>query len=115
MINKQILSQYIATIGHKKILSLWQDFKIDAKQKFEKMDVQDEQNMRLMFHSLKSSSKIFGMEDFSGFCHKIEISLIEQEKKDDIIQQVKQSRKILSRQVMEVDMFLKEIANEFAI
>ncbi len=56
--------------------ALWLDFKKDAQLKFREAGRQDKDSLRRMFHSLSSSSKVFGMDDFARFCSKAEDEIL---------------------------------------
>lgn len=66
------LKQYEQIFGHEKMRRLWLEFTEDARQKLDQAEKGNKEEQRLAFHSLRSSSLVFGMTAFSTFCQKTE-------------------------------------------
>lgn len=78
--NQETPASYIAMLGKEKFSQLWAEYLADAEDKFIKaaqyLEQKDSANLRIVFHSLKSSSLIFGLDKFSALCAKIESDLL---------------------------------------
>ena len=108
MLDKETILQYVSLLGNKKMNSLWEEFKTDSNKKFEELDINSKESLRLTFHSLKSSSKIFGLEIFSNLCSEIEENILQQEPQETLFQQVKQAKLILQEHAVLVDKFFEK-------
>lgn len=76
MINYEAINQYQAIFGRPKMQKLWQDFLDEAAQKWQIIEQNQPDSLRLQFHSFKSSSLVFGMENFSKACAAVEEDII---------------------------------------
>lgn len=75
-INLYRLDEYKNVFGTKKILDLWNDFLAQSAKNWQNINCSDWEEKRLIFHSWRSSSQVFGMDDFSAFCLVIEDRII---------------------------------------
>lgn len=75
-INKKQLSEYISIFGKKKMQGLLRDYLADSTKSWDTLDKSSIGEKRQIFHCWRSNSLVFGMEDFSNFCTKIEENLL---------------------------------------
>ena len=68
--------EYRNVFGAKKIHSLWNDFLAQSAKNWQDINKSDWEAKRLIFHSWRSSSQVFGMDDFSAACLVIEDRII---------------------------------------
>lgn len=66
------IKQYEQVFGRAKMQRLWSEFFNDAKQTLAEVEKKEQEAQRLAFHSLRSSSLVFGMVKFSSFCQTAE-------------------------------------------
>lgn len=75
-INKKQLNEYLNIFGKRKMQGLLRDYLADSTRSWEIMDKSTNNEKRHIFHCWRSNSLVFGMEDFSKLCTKIEEDLI---------------------------------------
>ena len=75
-INKKQLNEYLDIFGHRKMQGLLRDYLADSTKSWENLDKSSLTEKRRIFHCWRSNSLVFGMEDFSKLCTKIEDDLI---------------------------------------
>lgn len=75
-LNLSRLDEYKNVFGTQKICSLWNEFIAQSKKNWQTVDNADWEGKRLIFHSWRSSSQVFGMDDFSAICLVIEDRII---------------------------------------
>lgn len=75
-INKSQLNEYLSIFGKRKMQGLLRDYLADSTKSWEGLDKSSTSEKRRIFHCWRSNSLVFGMEDFSRLCTKIEDDLI---------------------------------------
>ena len=75
-INQKQFMEYYDVFGSQKMMFLWEEFLSCSFQKWSQLPDVDWQQKRQYFHNWRSSSKVFGMEDFALLCQKIEEKII---------------------------------------
>ncbi|MBR4106996.1 MAG: hypothetical protein IKK52_06830 [Alphaproteobacteria bacterium] len=75
-INKKQLDEYLNIFGKRKMQGLLRDYLLDSTKSWEMLDKSTLSEKRHIFHCWRSNSLVFGMEDFSQLCTKIEDDLI---------------------------------------
>ena len=75
-LNLSRFDEYRNVFGTKKIYSLWCEFIEQSKQNWKNIEDANWEEKRLIFHSWRSSSQVFGMDDFSAICLVIEDRII---------------------------------------
>ena len=75
-INKKQLNEYLDIFGKRKMQGLLRDYLAESTRSWECMDKSSVSEKRHIFHCWRSNSLVFGMEDFSQICTKIEDDLI---------------------------------------
>lgn len=90
--NKYIPQSYADALGFSELLNLWLDYLEDCESKFQKIDTflekEDWNSLRIVFHSLKSASLIFGLDKFSETCTKIERNILQNNFSEECISEI---------------------------
>ena len=94
VINKKTLEQYCQIFGRERMKSLWSDFQTTTEEKLSNINEADKEQIRLCFHSLRSSSLVFGMEKFALCCEKIENLLVEESELYDLQKSIDKSKEL---------------------
>ena len=91
---------------------LLKDYLAQSKKSWETLNnVSDKEKSRI-FHSWRSSSLVFGMEDFSKICTKIEDNLLNN-RMSKISQLITESQTCYQQSILKVIETLQEQKNEF--
>lgn len=99
------IRQYLEIFGRGKMQNLWVDFVDDAKEKLSNIENKNTQEQRLVYHSLRSSSLVFGMKKFSELCHQYEEKILSgAELLEEDFEKIK---KLLAETIIEVKAYLK--------
>jgi hypothetical protein len=75
-INKKQLNEYLSIFGKKKMQGLLRDYLAESTRAWESLDKITINEKRHIFHCWRSNSLVFGMENFSQMCTKIEDDLL---------------------------------------
>ena len=75
-INQKQLTEYLDIFGKNKMQGLLKDYLAQSTKSWETLDKISNNEKRHVFHCWRSSSLVFGMEDFSRICTKIEDDLL---------------------------------------
>lgn len=102
-INWQQLKRYQDIFGLKKMLFLWQEYLSCSEQYWQNIKDINSKNALYAFHNWRSSSKIFGMEDFAALCQRIEDKL--QRQNYNCTDTVLQLRKIYDEDINEIKQY----------
>ena len=89
IVNLSQLENYKNIFGFEKFGYLWNEFVEQSQKAWTAMEDLDINHKRSQFHNWRSSSLVFGMEDFASLCTKIE---------EDIL---KNRQQMLSKQINE--------------
>ncbi len=87
------LQEYENIFKTDKMLWLWQEFTADSAEKWKKLPQMNDEQVRLALHCWKSSSLIFGMDEFARGCGVLENKLLKHQPAADLaepLQQLKQ-------------------------
>lgn len=76
LINKDAFCQYQQIFGTEKMKALWQEFAETSRDKLDQIENKSPEEIRLAFHSMRSSSLVFGLESFSKSCAEIEEKIL---------------------------------------
>lgn len=104
-VNIENIKQYQGIFGLVKMKNLWKEFVDDAKDKLSGIENKSSEQQRLNYHSLRSSSLIFGMQEFSELCHQYEEKILSGI--DLLDDEIDESRKLLIETILEVNTYLK--------
>lgn len=108
MVNLSHLQEYQKIFGLLKIRRLWEDFITLSEQSWQSVGIQPPEQLRLTFHSWKSSSLVFGMDDFSHHCSVIEECLLCRRHLEQLPLMIDESRRVYQHAVAEVNLYLNE-------
>ncbi len=75
-INQKQLAEYLDIFGKNTMRSLLKDYLAQSTKSWESLDKISDSEKQRVFHCWRSSSLVFGMEDFSKLCTKIEDDML---------------------------------------
>lgn len=110
-INHRHLEEYRTIFGQDKMFRLWHDFLENAEQGWLSLNCDDYKALRLLFHSWKSSSLVFGMDDFSHCCAQIEENILSHHHWDKLAEMIEQSKNCYQDSVKEVNAYFAVTEN----
>ena len=111
-INQKQLCEYLNIFGKSKMQGLLKDYLAQSNKSWDSLhNVSDKEKSRI-FHCWRSSSLVFGMEDFSNICTKIEDNLINN-RKTQISQLITESKDCYQKSILKVIEILQERENEY--
>ena len=111
-INQKQLCEYLGIFGKNKMQGLLKDYLAQSKKSWDTINnISDKEKSRI-FHCWRSSSLVFGMEDFSKICTKIEDNLLNN-RKSKISQLITESQTCYQQSILKVIEILQEQKNEF--
>ncbi len=109
--NIEIIKQYEAIFGHEKMIDLFKEYQEKAENDLNQVDrlieKKSRDTLRLIFHSLRSSSLVFGMQGFSFACQDIEERLLNDEDLQTVAKFMQLSKKIYEQELASVIQVLK--------
>ena len=103
-INKDAFEQYRKVFGTEKMRLLWQEFSESTENKLQQIEKQ-----RLCFHTLRSSSLVFGLEEFSKNCEMIEEAVLNNENFAKIKKYVDKTRRIFYNGCESINNLFKDL------
>ena len=71
------MRQYENIFGPEKMRQLWYEYLDNAQKDLRDVEHKPHDELRLLYHSLRSSSLVFGMTAFAETCEKIEAAVID--------------------------------------
>ncbi len=105
-INKAALEQYMAVFGAEKMQMLWREFRDSTENKLKNIENETPEEIRLCFHSLRSSSLVFGLDELSKNCEIIEQSILSGEKIAEIKKYIDKTKKLFYNACESVNVLL---------
>ena len=111
-INQKQLHEYLDIFGKNKMKGLLKDYLAQSKKSWETINNASDKEKSRIFHCWRSSSLVFGMEDFSKICTKIEDNLLNN-RKSKISQLITESQNCYQQSILKVIEILQEQKNEF--
>lgn len=72
------LRRYEDIFGPEKMRELWLEYLDKAENDLKDVENKNREELRLLYHSLRSSSLVFGMNAFAALCEQIETAIVEQ-------------------------------------
>ena len=111
-INQKQLCEYLDIFGKSKMQGLLKDYLAESNKSWELLDNISDHEKRRVFHCWRSSSLVFGMEDFSRICTKIEDDLINN-RSAKISQLINQSQDCYQKSILKVIEIMQERENEY--
>ncbi len=105
------IRQYDEIFGREKMRNLFSEYKQKAEDDLSRvtqlLKQSQMEDLRLIYHSLRSSSQVFGMMGFSFACQDIEQKILDGEKNDNLNKFIRLSRQIYEQELVDVMAFLK--------
>ena len=111
-INQKQLDEYLDIFGKSKMQGLLKDYLAESSKSWDNLDkISDKEKCRV-FHCWRSSSLVFGMEDFSRICTKIEDDMINN-RLSKLSALISESRDCYQKSILKVIEILQERKNEY--
>ena len=111
-INKKQLDEYLDIFDKSKMQGLLKDYLAESSKSWDNLDkISDKEKCRV-FHCWRSSSLVFGMEDFSRICTKIEDDMINN-RLSKLSALISESRDCYQKSILKVIEILQERKNEY--
>lgn len=101
-INWKQLKQYQEVFGLSKMLYLWSEYLSFSDQYWHSLDNDKNKNLVYVFHNWRSSSRVFGMDDFAVLCQRIEEKI---QKQQDYMDNIFQLRQIYDTNIKELNKY----------
>lgn len=111
-INQKQLQDYLDIFGKSKMQGLLKDYLAESNKSWEILDKIPNHEKRHVFHCWRSSSLVFGMEDFSHICTKIEDDLLNN-RIAKVSKLISESQDCYQKSVIKVIEILQERENEY--
>ena len=111
-INQEQLYEYLDIFGKSKMQGLLKDYLAESNKSWEDLDKISNYEKRHVFHCWRSSSLVFGMEDFSRICTKIEDDLMNN-RIAKISKLISEGQDCYQKSVLKVIEILQERENEY--
>ncbi len=99
--NPKQLQTYYNIFGKEKLLLLWAEYLEQSQISWHEVETLDWSVRRSKFHNWRSSSLVFGMEDFSVLCTKIEENILKK-RFEQLSKQIKDSKTLYEQSIMQV-------------
>ena len=111
-INQKQLCEYLDIFGKSKMQGLLKDYLAESNKSWDILhSVSDKEKSRI-FHCWRSSSLVFGMDDFSQICTKIEDNLMNN-RKTKLAKLITESKDCYQQSILKVIEILQEQKNEY--
>ncbi len=105
------IRQYDEIFGREKMRNLFSEYRQKAEEDLSRvknlLDNEQTEELRLIYHSLRSSSQVFGMMGFSFACQDIEQRILDGEKSEKLDKFIQLSCQIYERELADVVTFLE--------
>ncbi len=111
IVNPERINAYARIFGAGKMQALWAEYLEQSAQAWGTMDQADWKYRRARFHNWRSSSLVFGMEDFSGLCTRIEENIL-QNRFEQLPKQIKESKTCYENSVLQVRQIMQQMEIE---
>ncbi len=111
-INQKQLCEYLDIFGKNKMQGLLKDYLAESTKSWDRLDKISDKEKRHVFHCWRSSSLVFGMEDFSKICTKIEDDLLNN-RHTKISKLISEGQDCYQKSILKVIKILQERENEF--
>lgn len=112
-INKKQLDEYLDIFGKSKMQGLLKDYLAQSTKSWETLDKISDNEKKQVFHCWRSSSLVFGMEDFSQICTKIEDDL-QNNRLTKVKKLIPESQECYQKSILKVIEILQERNNEYS-
>lgn len=98
-----VLRQYEDIFGPVKMSGLWHEYLDKAEKDLQTVDSRNREELRLLYHSLRSSSRVFGMTAFAALCEQIETAIVEGRPDTEICPLIKEGHILFAAAVKAVN------------
>ena len=111
-INQKQLDEYLNIFGKSKMQGLLKDYLAESSKSWAALDKFSDAEKQQVFHCWRSSSLVFGMEDFSKMCTKIEDDFLNN-RLGKIANLISKSQDCYQKSILKVIEVLQERENEY--
>ena len=111
-INQKQLDEYLDIFGKSKMQGLLRDYLAESSKSWERLDKISDKEKRHVFHCWRSSSLVFGMEDFFFSFNKNEDDLLNK-RLSRVSKLIPQSQDCYQKSVLKVIEVLQERENDY--
>lgn len=102
LVNWKHLYEYQHIFGLSKLAALWVDYLEQAQQSWSTLPPEACEQLRLTFHSWKSSSQVFGLDEFSRRCSQVEDNILNRRHLDGLPGQINDCRECFEQSIAEL-------------
>lgn len=111
-IDKALIEQYEAVFGPEKMRVLWGEFLESCREKLADIENKTTEEIRLAYHSMRSSCLVFGMVNFAKLCEKLEELALNGAKPAKMKKDIDISKKVFDNETKIVADFLNRLKDE---
>jgi len=107
-VNIKQLQEYENIFRSHKMAFLWREYLSCSSSSWARIELMDAEQLRLAFHSWKSSSQIFGMDEFVRRCAAVEEKLSKHLSREDVEKQINGCRECYQKSIAEVEAYFNQ-------
>lgn len=107
-INQKRFGEYAGIFGAEKMRFLWKEYLAQADKTWQEMSELDSDSLRRVFHNWRSSSQVFGMDEFARLCQRIEEKILKR-RLSGLEEQIKECQELYEQDIKEVKAIFKEM------
>ena len=111
-INQKQLDEYLDIFGKNTMQGLLKDYLAESSQSWARLDKISNAEKQRVFHCWRASSLVFGMEDFSRLCSKIEDDMLHN-RLSKLSKLISESQECYQQSVLKVIQIMQERENEY--
>lgn len=105
-LDRQTLQQYESFFGQEKMLELWHEYFNKAQSDLRGVASLNPEEQRLLYHSLRSSSLVFGMQKFAACCTAVEEAILTKAQAETLLPKIEEAAAVFEMDVQEVRNYL---------
>ena len=105
------MKEYLEVFGLNKMLYLWQEYRQEAKDAWQKMDKINWEQKKLVFNNWRSGSKIFGMNEFANKSQAIEENILKK-RLDKASSQILEAKEVFDIEFKKVEEFFMQMEQD---
>lgn len=107
-VNLNHLQEYQKIFSSVKMHRLWSEYLKVSQDVWDEMPSKNHEQLRLAFHSWKSNSQVFGMDEFSTLCAEIEEQLLKHKPVEVLQERIAACRKCYERSILVVNEYFEK-------
>ncbi len=114
--NPGALQTYEEMLGRDKLVMLWSEYKSGAAEKSARLEDllkrRDWAELRIIFHSLRSSSLVFGLDKFAELCTKIESLIVQGGDSGCLPGDIRAGKALLEESIRQADIYFRDLEKQ---